>query len=114
MPFPFTNVRAQERLHSVKMVLLPVANQGMVVALGATDVDAEEGRADLRGEPIEVLDPLTKVGGRGFLSLVGLVGQHQLAKDAVPGSVFTDGLNQIVAQACLAAGCMSIVSSSVT
>ena len=41
----------------------------MVVALGATDVDAEEGRADVGGEPVEVLDPLPQIFGGDFLAL---------------------------------------------
>ena len=48
----------EERLHSVEVVLLPVLDERVIMALGATDVDAEEGRADVGGEPIEVLDPL--------------------------------------------------------
>ena len=102
MPFPLTNVRLEERLHPVEVVLLPVVDQRVVVALGATDVDAEEGRADVGGEPVEVLDPLPEVLGGHLLDLVGLVGQHQLAEDPVPGPVLADGLDQVVAQARLA------------
>ena len=89
----------EERLHPVKVVLLPVVDQRMVVALGATDVDAEEGRADVGGEPVEVLDPLPEIFGGRLLALVGLVGQHQLAEDLVPRPVLADGLDQVVAQA---------------
>ena len=95
---------AEERLHPVKVVLLPVTDQRVVVALGATDVDPEEGRADVGGEPIEVLDPLPEVFGGHLLDLVRLVGQHQLAEDPVPGAVLAGGLDQVVAQAPLAAG----------
>ncbi len=94
---------AEEGLHSVEVVLLPVRDEGVVVTLGATDVDAEEGRADLGGEPVQVLDPLTEIDRGRFLRLVGLVGQHELAEDPVPRAVLADGLREVVAQAALAA-----------
>ncbi len=94
------------------MVLFPVAHQRVVVALGATDVDAEERRADVGGQPVEVLESLPEVLRGHFLGLVGLVGQQELAEDAVPGPVFAGGLEEVVAQAPLLPA-ISMVSSSV-
>ncbi len=94
----------EERLHPVEVVLLPVIDQRVVVALGATDIDPEEGRADLGGEPVGVLDARAEVVGGGLLDLVGLVGEHHLAEDPIPRGVLADGLDEIVAETPLLAG----------
>src|SRR5262249_23472235 len=77
---------AEEGLHAEKVVLLPVVHLGMIVALRTADVDAEEDDAHLAGEPVEVHDARAEELGGILLRGVLLVGQHQLAEDAVPGT----------------------------
>ena len=64
---PFSEGAAEERLHAEEVVLLPVVDQRVVVALGAADVHAEEERADVAGQAVEVLDPrLEELQRAGF------------------------------------------------
>ena len=89
----------EERLQAVEVVLGPVLDERMVMALGTADVDAEEARADVDGDAVEVLDPrLEEVAGPGLLR-VAVVGEHHLAEHPVPRLVLREAGREILAEA---------------
>ena len=77
----------EERFHAVELVLLPGLHVRMVVALGAADVDAEEGGAGVDGELVQVLDARLDEIARPLHLRIVFVGQHHLAEHAIPAAI---------------------------
>lgn len=67
------------------------------MALSATDVHAEERDRHVVGQPIRVLDPGLEEVDRRLGLRVGIVWEHDLAEDRVPGFAVGQGGLQVVA-----------------
>ena len=79
------------------MVLLPVLDQRVVVALGATDVYAEEDRGGLVRQFVEFPDArLEKRQSRFDFGVVFAADQH-VAEHLVPRAAVANGLEQVLA-----------------
>ena len=89
----------EERLHAVEVVLGPVLDERMIVALGTADVDAEEAGADVDGDAVEVLDARAEELAGARLLRVGGIGEHHLAEDLVPRLVLREAGGEILGEA---------------
>jgi len=76
---------SEKRRHAVEVILLPVVDQGMIVALGTTDIDTEEEHAGVDGQVVQAAGPSLQERQRRLLGCVALADDSGLQVDALSG-----------------------------